>query len=212
MSELDAIEAIAQQAALAGNERTMHGKFGWTVSPNIERSSATREKKKPAKPPSDVTPAPPPAASMRSSNGAALGQLFTDYRTLIETCRARADELQLSRSELDRLSGLPAGYSGKILGKKSVEDVSYPRKKSSKKLWPVALESMLGTLGLRILLIEDEAATARTLALRQPVDRANQRFGNVCRISAALLAPPSQPASSPPVLTVVSAKRSARGE
>jgi hypothetical protein len=53
-------------------------------------------------------------------------------------------------------------------------------------------------------------ATARTLALRTPVDRANQRFGNVCRISATLLAQPSQPAS-PPLLTVVSAKRSARG-
>jgi hypothetical protein len=36
-------------------------------------------------------------------------------------------------------------------------------------------------------LIQDEAATARTLALRMPVDRANRRFGNVCRISATLL-------------------------
>jgi hypothetical protein len=46
---------------------------------------------------------------------------------------------------------------------------------------------MLGVLGLRVLLIEDDVATARTLALRTPVDRANQRFGNVCRISAKLL-------------------------
>jgi hypothetical protein len=60
------------------------------------------------------------------------------------------------------------------------------------------------------ILIEDEAAAARTIALRTPVDRANQRFGNVCRISATLLAPPSQ-AASPPLLTVVAAKRSARG-
>jgi hypothetical protein len=79
-----------------------------------------------------------------------------------------------------------------------------------KRMWPIGLEAMLGTLGLKVLLIEDEAATARTLALRVPVDRANQRFGNVCRISATLLAPPSQPAS-PPLLTVVAAKRSARG-
>jgi hypothetical protein len=33
-------------------------------------------------------------------------------------------------------------------------------------------------LGLRILLIEDEAATARTLALRTPVQAQQQRFGN----------------------------------
>jgi hypothetical protein len=75
-----------------------------------------------------------------------------------------------------------------------------------KKVWPVSLELMLGALGLKILLIEDDAATARTLERRVPVDRANQRFGNVCRISATLLPPPSQPAS-PPLLTVVSTKR-----
>jgi hypothetical protein len=69
---------------------------------------------------------------------------------------------------------------------------------------------MLGTLGLKIILIEDEAATARTLALRVPVDRSQQRLGNVSRISATLLAPPSQP-TSPPLITVVPAKRSARG-
>ena len=44
-----------------------------------------------------------------------------------------------------------------------------------KRMWPIGLEAMLGTLGLAILLIEDETAKARTLALRQPVDRANQR-------------------------------------
>jgi hypothetical protein len=68
---------------------------------------------------------------------------------------------------------------------------------------------MLGVLGLKILLIEDDVATARTLALRTPVDRADQRFGNVCRISAKLLPPPSQPTLRPR-LTVVS-KRPARG-
>jgi hypothetical protein len=127
--------------------------------------------------------------------GATLGRLFTDYRTLIETCRARVDELGISRAELDRLSGLPSGYSGKLLGRDGAG-------KKQKRMWPIGLEAMLGTLGLRMLLIEDEAATARTLSLRTPVDRANQRFGNVCRISATLLPPPSAP-SGPPALTVV---------
>jgi hypothetical protein len=49
----------------------------------------------------------------------------------------------------------------------------------------------------------------RTLALRTPVDRANQRFGNVCRISAKLLPKPAQPAP-PPLLTTVGTKRPAR--
>jgi len=123
--------------------------------------------------------------------GAALGRLIGDYRGLVETCRARAEELEISRLEIDRLGGLPTGYAGKLLGK----DGGEPGRRH-KKMWPVALESMLGVLGLKILLIEDDAATARTLALRTPVDRANQRFGNVCRISAKLLPKPSQPASS----------------
>ena len=64
------------------------------------------------------------------------------------------------------------------------------------------MEAMLGALGLQILVLEDAAATARTLALRTPVDRANQRFGNVCRISAKLLPPP---------LTIVASAKTRRG-
>jgi hypothetical protein len=63
----------------------------------------------------------------------------TRNRTLLETCRARADELELSRLEIDRLGGLPTGYAGKLLGK---DGGASGRK--HKKMWPVALESMLG--------------------------------------------------------------------
>jgi hypothetical protein len=122
--------------------------------------------------------------------GATIGRLFSDYRTLVETCRERADEMGISRSEIDRLGGLPAGYAGKLLGK----DGAGGRKK---KMWPIALESMLGVLGLKILLIEDDAATARTLALREPVDRGKQRFGNISRISSApALRPPEERGSA----------------
>jgi hypothetical protein len=104
------------------------------------------------------------------------------------------------------LAGLPAGYSGKLLGK--VENCA--NAKDKKRAWPIGLEAMLCALGIKIIVIEDEAATARTRAQRVPVDHSQQRFGNVSRISAKLLPPPSQPAS-PPLLTVVPAKRSARG-
>ena len=67
---------------------------------------------------------------------------------------------------------------------------------------------MLGVLGLKILLIEDDAATARTLALRTPVDRANQRFGNVSRLTPKLLAPPT----GAPSLTVVNGGRKRGGK
>jgi len=102
--------------------------------------------------------------------------------------------------ELDRLAGLPVGYSSKILGKQE-------HSKDPKRIWPIGLEAMLGALCLKVILIQDDAATARTLALREkPVNRSNQRFGNVSRLTPKLLPPPSQPAS-PPRLTVVAAKR-----
>jgi hypothetical protein len=41
--------------------------------------------------------------------GATLGRVINNYRGLVETCRARADELELSRAEIDRIGGLPAG-------------------------------------------------------------------------------------------------------
>jgi hypothetical protein len=186
------------------DKRTRRGNLGWAIPPNIERSSVSREKKKTPKTPKKKAPRPITAKSPPSAaRAAAVGQLFTGYGTLIESCRVRCDQLALSRAELDRLSGLPDGYSAKLLGR----DGCGPRQK---RVWPVSLDVMLRALGLAVILIEDEAATARTLALRTPVQSNQQRFGNISRISATLLPPPSQPAS-PPLLTVVAAKRSARG-
>jgi hypothetical protein len=105
-----------------------------------------------------------------------IARPVTGYKGLIETCRQRANELALSRLEIDRLSGLPSGYSAKLLGK----DNSEPKPQKQKRMWPASLELVLGTLGLQIILIEDYAATSRTLSRRTPVDERNQRFGNVC--------------------------------
>jgi hypothetical protein len=127
----------------------------------------------------------------------------TGYKGLIETCRQRANELALSRLELDRLAGLPAGYSAKLLGK----DDGVPRKK---KMWPTSLELILGTLGLQIIIIEDYAATSRTLSRRIPVDRANQRFDNKCNSKPMpkIAAPMSEPApASHAHLRVIQGKR-----
>jgi hypothetical protein len=169
------------------------------------RASVAGARKEEGVAPSDGKPEAPSTASILKS--ANLGRLITDYRTLVETCRARADELELSRLEIDRLGGLPVGYAGKLLGK----DGGEPGRKH-KKMWPVALESMLGVLGLKILLIEDEAATARTLALRTPVDRANQRFGNVSRLTPKLLAPPTAAPVGPPSLTIVNGSQKRGGK
>jgi hypothetical protein len=95
------------------------------------------------------------------------------YKGLVETCRQRANELALSRLEIDRLAGLPVGYSAKLLGR----DDGVPRKK---RMWPASLEAILGTLGLQLIVVEDPAATSRTLSRRVPVDHSQQRFENKC--------------------------------
>ena len=200
MDALGSLEEIAEQANHRVNERTSKRRgsgFGWQVSPNLARASVPRSKKE--KKPAPPKLAEPPPEQRQQPTCAKLGRAFSDYKTLVEICRHRAAELEMSRAELDRTSGVPDGYSGKVLGKKAV-----------RKLGVWSLELMLGALGLKLVVIEDEAATSRVLAQRVPVEKNQQRFGNVCRLSAKLLEKPSQPAS-PPLLRVVPAKRSARG-
>ena len=121
-----------------------------------------------------------------------IARPVTGYQGLIETCRQRANELALSRLEIDRLAGLPAGYSSKLLGQQD----GVLRKK---RVWPASLELILGTLGLAIVVIEDYAATSRTLSRRVPVDQRNQRFDNKCNSKKApqITAPAAEPAQKP---------------
>src|ERR1700730_18173994 len=93
---------------------------------------------------------PQPSPRSADNMGATLDRVITDYKTLVEICRQRADELAISRLEIDRIGGLPSGYAGKLLGK----DGGEPGRKN-KKIWPIAMEAMLGALGLQILIIED---------------------------------------------------------
>jgi hypothetical protein len=108
--------------------------------------------------------------------GANLGRLIPDYGGLLEAFRERAQELELSRKGIDDIAGWADGYAGKLLAGAAA--------KRRKIIGPLALELMLGTLGLKLILVEDPEATARTLAMRgEPVQRNQQRFGNTCRSS-----------------------------
>ncbi len=167
MDALGSLEEIAERASfrIDVGSRQRHTK-----------TKATHKKKR--REPKPPCQAPSPAAVPVRAK---LGRAFSDYRTLVEICRARADELDLSRAELDRISGLCPGYAAKIL--------SLGKGKNPKRMGMISLEIVLNTLGLKIVLIEDEAATARTLRQRVPVDRSQQRFGNVSRIGGAPAAP-----------------------
>jgi hypothetical protein len=174
MDALEGLDKIAEQTSVCVNIRTKtkNRKGHWGLPPNFERAKVARENKKTPKAerkPATAKPVLPPPPAAR------LGRAIGDYRTLVETFRQRANELELSRAELDRLAGFSNGYSGQLL--------SPGKAKTPKHMGPMSLENMLATLGLKIVLIEDEAATAHTLARRVPVDHSQQRFGNVSRIT-----------------------------
>jgi hypothetical protein len=139
-----------------------------------------------------------------------IARPISDYRTLVETFRARADELGLSRAEIDRLSGLPDGYSGRLLGRAAIAPGV---NKQRRRMLPTALDSMLGVLGLRILFVEDEAATARTIAMRVPVNQKNQRFDNKFNAKPQvrkIAAPANEPAPMVSHLRVIQGKQGRR--
>jgi hypothetical protein len=91
------------------------------------------------------------------------------YAAFIEAMRDRSVDLQISRLEIDRISGLPQGFSGKVLSRNPVKRIGLH-----------SLGPLLETLGLIIMIVEDPAARDRTLARRVRVDVNNQRFDNKC--------------------------------
>jgi hypothetical protein len=105
--------------------------------------------------------------------GASLGhttpfaRVVYTYPAFVEAIRDRTADMEISRLEIDRIAGLPPGYSGKVLSRNSIKRVGMH-----------SLGPLLETLGLIIMIVEDPAARDRTLARRAPVDAANQRFGN----------------------------------
>ena len=67
-----------------------------------------------------------------------------DYALLHAVLRARANQLALSRETLDEVAGLPAGYTGKLLGAAKV-----------RRFGPISLGPLLGALGLVLVVRED---------------------------------------------------------
>ncbi len=67
--------------------------------------------------------------------------------------RERAEELKIPREVLDELTGLPKGYSGKVLANPPAKGLGY-----------VSFWTMLGALGLTVILVEDAKRMVRVNA------------------------------------------------
>jgi hypothetical protein len=80
--------------------------------------------------------------------------MVSNYCDLIVALRARCEELRISREALDHISGLQSGYAGKLL--------AMPRPQTSMRvLGRTSFDLMLPALGLKLAVLEDEAAMRR---------------------------------------------------
>lgn len=63
---------------------------------------------------------------------------------LIEALRSRAAELQLTHETIDNVAGLQGGYTSKLFAPKPI-----------KNLGPISFSSILGALGLAVVVVDD---------------------------------------------------------
>jgi hypothetical protein len=125
----------------------------FNVSPSLARAKVAREKKPPPAPAAPKPVAVP--AIVRPPipiNGRVLARI-DDYNGMCRAFRARTDELQITRLELDYLSKLQDGYTAKILGPSQIKSLG---KKS--------LGGILRGTGTYLILVEDAQATAKIMA------------------------------------------------
>jgi hypothetical protein len=78
-----------------------------------------------------------------------LGE-FNNYAGLQELLRARAEQLQLTREQIDEISGLQNGYASKLLSPRPV-----------KKLGAISMPLMLATLAMKLVAVADPGGLER---------------------------------------------------
>jgi hypothetical protein len=106
----------------------------------------------------------------------------TTYAGFIEALRARCDQLQISRSALDHVSGLQDGYSAKLL--------AMPQPQTSMRtLGKTSFDLLIPALGIKLALVEDEVVTSQ---LRSRLDVQNRDEAQVrsASIKASKNSPP----------------------
>lgn len=83
------------------------------------------------------------------------------YDEFMEALRSRIDELQLTHAAIDHISGVQAGYTSKVLAPNCDARTVTGKRASGRTLGRVSFGSILGALGIAIVVIEDEAALER---------------------------------------------------
>ena len=99
---------------------------------------------------------------------------------LIEALRARRDELNISHETIDSIAGLQSGYTSKLLAPKPI-----------KNLGPMSFGSLLGALGLAVVVVEDPSMCERVSKHWEPRKRPQKLAASIpasinCEIPAII--------------------------
>lgn len=101
---------------------------------------------------------------------------FTEVNSYIglrEAIRRRVSTLDISRTTLDEITGLPLGYSGKLLATGEAKD--------PKRFGPLSLDLLLQATGLKLLVVDDYQTLAKFAPMYVKRDARQARPGNQCR-------------------------------
>lgn len=79
---------------------------------------------------------------------------------LVDALRHRRDELNISHETIDQIAGYQSGYTSKLLAPRPI-----------KNLGPMSFGSLLGALGIAVMVVPDPAACARVSKHWQPRKR-----------------------------------------
>jgi hypothetical protein len=167
-SDIEELEQVAAQTSTRPNAskrggRGWHGSmFGWSASPNIERSSVAREKI------FVVKESPEPEESVPIIH-IFTGADVTSYNEALPHIRDRVGAvLKIRYEDFDSLCDFPAGLSGKVFGPAQVKRFGIEK----------FFDALRGA-GLRIRLEEDPEQTAKMLA--RIAENYNPRQANQAR-------------------------------
>src|SRR6516165_3684058 len=98
-----------------------------------------------------------------SSGGRIVGE-FADYTGMLDTLRARVEELQIQGERFEHFAGLPTGYLSKLIGVRPVRRIGM-----------TSLGPLFDALGIYCIVVENPAATARLKNRIRPRNNAYMR-------------------------------------
>ena len=98
-----------------------------------------------------------------TAGGRIVGE-FADYSGMLNTLRARVDELAINGERFDEFAGLPRGYLSKLIGVRPVRRIGM-----------TSLGPLFDALGIYCIVVENPAATQRLKNRIRPRNNAYMR-------------------------------------